>query len=195
MEEWRIISDFPDYAVSDGGRVRRLASGKILKPHLGRYASLTLYRKRKPYFALVHRLVCSAFLGPAPTPRHQVAHSDGNGQHNHKDNLRWATSVENEADKSAHGTNLAGRSSWVPLERRPRGERHGRRTKPGATARGERIGTAKLTNEKIAAIRLDSRSRKKIATEYGITVTMVGYIQRGISWAHVPMPEIIGDSR
>lgn len=55
---------------------------------------------------IVARMVCEEVNGPPPTPAHQAAHSCGKGhlgcitpQH-----LRWATQVENEADKLIHGT-------------------------------------------------------------------------------------------
>ena len=38
-----------------------------------------------------------------PSATHKVAHKDGDGFHNHKDNLRWATGKENEDDKRKHG--------------------------------------------------------------------------------------------
>lgn len=199
MEEWRPVVGFPDYAVSSYGRVKRVVPdyrgrvGNVLKPRLDRYAYLTLYRDRQPSVVLVHRLVCAAFHGEPPTPQHHAAHGDGNGINNREDNLRWALPVENEADKVVHGTNRAGKPSAVPVHRRPRGERHGRHTMPERTARGERGGRAKLTESKVSAIRLDQRPRKVIAAEFGITVTMVGYIQRGVAWAHVPMPNSFGE--
>lgn len=198
-EEWKIIPGFEDYAVSDAGRIKRVRPdcrgrvGLVLKPFLARYANITLYRDRKPHVLLVHRIVCAAFHGGPPTPEHEAAHGDGDSLNNRKDNLRWATRAENEADKIAHGTNLAGKPSQVPVECRPRGKSHGRHTRPERTARGERNGLAKLTESKVTSIRLDRRPRKEIASTYGITVTMVGYIQRGISWAHVPMPASIGE--
>ena len=198
-EEWRVIPSFPDYAVSSEGRVRRVVPdrhgrvGNILKPRIDRHAYLTLYRDRTPSVVLVHRLVCAAFHGEPPTPAHHAAHGDGNGTNNRASNLRWATAVENEADKIAHGTARAGKPSAVPPERRARGAKHGRHTRPDRNARGERNGLSKLTEDKVTAIRLDRRPRKAIAASHGITVTMVGYIQRGISWVHVPMPQQMGE--
>jgi HNH endonuclease len=193
-EIWVRIADFPDYAVSSTGSVKRIVPdyrgriGLVLKPRINRYAYLTLYRNAVPFCVLVHRLVCVAFHGPAPSDRHAVAHGDGDGTNNRRENLRWATYEENEADKILHGTNKDGRPSWVPEHRRPRGATHGRHTKPECTARGERGGRAKLTEIAVTDIRLDGRPRKVLAAEYGVSVTMIGFIQRGISWSHVPMP-------
>ena len=52
----------------------------------------------------VHRLVCEAVNGPPPTPRHEVAHSCGNGDQGccAKQHLRWATRAENIADRLLH---------------------------------------------------------------------------------------------
>ena len=195
MERWVEIAEFPDYSVSSEGRVKRTAPdyrgrfGNVLKPYMGRYAALTLYIDHEPYTVHVHVLVCTAFHGQRPTPEHEVAHSDGNCHHNHCDNLRWATRIENNQDKIAHGTSLAGRPSWVPIESRPRGLRNGRYTMPERTARGERSSHSKLTEAKVIAIRLDGRPRKEIAQSYGVTVATVGHIKRGRTWTHVPVGE------
>lgn len=198
-DQWLTVADFPDYAVNGRGEVKRIIpdyrgrSGHILKQRINRYAYLTLYRDRAPSCVLVHRLVCTAFHGPKPSPIHEVAHCDGDSLNNAWWNLRWATHAENEADKIAHGTSLSGRPSNIAPERRPRGQRHGRYTRPERTARGERNGLARLTESKVLAIRSDARPRKAIAADYKISVTMVGFIQRGISWAHVPMPVASGE--
>lgn len=110
-ENWRKIQGFPDYSVSDRGRVRRDTPGRgtragyILKPSrdANGYACVNLSRggpQRKQY---VHRIVALAFIGPPPSARHHVAHWDGNGMNASAQNLRWATQPENEADKVRHG--------------------------------------------------------------------------------------------
>lgn len=43
----------------------------------------------------VHRIVCTAFNGPAPTEQHVVDHIDTNRQNNRPENLRWLTRLEN----------------------------------------------------------------------------------------------------
>lgn len=58
----------------------------------------------------VHRVVCEAVHGPAPTPEHQAAHSCGNRVCCAPSHLRWATRKENETDKVAHGTLICGQS-------------------------------------------------------------------------------------
>lgn len=58
----------------------------------------------------VNRLVCKAIHGPAPTSKHQAAHSCGNGHLGccNPQHLRWATRSENESDKIDHDTHHRG---------------------------------------------------------------------------------------
>lgn len=55
---------------------------------------------------LVHRVMCELRHGKPPTLDHQAAHSCGKGADGcvNPNHLRWATRVENEADKVVHGT-------------------------------------------------------------------------------------------
>lgn len=43
----------------------------------------------------VHRIVATAFHGPAPSPQHVVDHIDTNRQNNRPENLHWVTKLEN----------------------------------------------------------------------------------------------------
>ena len=43
----------------------------------------------------IHRLVCEAFHGPAPSKRSVVLHLDENALNNNPENLRWGTQKEN----------------------------------------------------------------------------------------------------
>lgn len=40
MEDWRVIPDFPNYAVSDTGLVKNLKTGRILRPGVHRQGYL-----------------------------------------------------------------------------------------------------------------------------------------------------------
>ncbi len=65
-------------------------------------------RKRRGY--LLNRLVCEAFYGLPPSPKHHAAHNNGDSSDNRAENLRWATPKENMADKRRHGTHREGES-------------------------------------------------------------------------------------
>lgn len=114
-EEWRPITLAPNYAVSDLGRVKRLTPGpktepgRIKQPVMNSrgYLCVTLLADGKQSFRQLHRLVCIAFHGEPPTPKHECAHGDGDKANCRSDNLRWATSTENAADKKAHGSRVS----------------------------------------------------------------------------------------
>jgi hypothetical protein len=102
--------------VSSLGRIRRIAPGcstrpgRIIKPHsVGGYLYLTLRSPDKRSSSKrVHPLVCKAFHGERPTPRHQAAHNNGVRDDNRASNLRWATPEENQYDRVLHGTDIRG---------------------------------------------------------------------------------------
>lgn len=125
-EEWRPIAGWEGlYEVSNRGQVRRiLPSGGDARYRQLRGAKTFSQRRYKPYCCIrvgltrnnqtklvaIHRLVCAAFHGPQPSPRHQVAHWDGDSLNNAASNLRWATPAENMADNLRLGVlQLGGR--------------------------------------------------------------------------------------
>lgn len=166
-EVWRVIPSAPDYEVSSLGRVRtpagsdRLPAGALLKltPAHG-YRVVRMRVDGVTRQAFVHRLVCEAFHGPSPSPKHQAAHWDGDRANNAVSNLRWATSTENNADK------------W----------RHGR------AAFGAAVNGAVLNDETVQEIRrryAAGCSQSKIAAAFGTTQTNVSFICTGKTWRHV----------
>ena len=101
----------PDYGRKrDGARLEYV----LLKPRLrSGYPSLGIYYQngvRRD--TLVHRMVLETFVGPAPEGM-ECAHGDGDRKNNALSNLRWATHVQNVADKADHGTNMAGEKNGV----------------------------------------------------------------------------------
>lgn len=108
---------------------------------------------------LASRVLCEMVYGPPPTPRHEAAHSCGKGHEGcvNPKHLRWATPEENQADKIIHGT----------------------------TNRGERCGSAKLTEDDVRYIRihLNSRCNKEIASLYGVTDSAIRSIKSRRTWA------------
>lgn len=63
---------------------------------------------------LVTRAMCEHRHGPAPTDKHEAAHSCGNGRHGciHPGHLDWKTRVENQADRLKHGTDSRGEKNY-----------------------------------------------------------------------------------
>jgi hypothetical protein len=119
-EEWRGIQGWPEYEVSEFGRVRRVSGacgatvGRLLKPNKMKksgYLLVCLSRHPLRKFFLVHRLVAVSFIGEIPADK-EVCHDDGNKENCHKSNLRIDTRKGNMADQIRHG-------------KTPRGERSG----------------------------------------------------------------------
>lgn len=59
---------------------------------------------------IASRYICDIAHGPAPTPKHQAAHSCGKGHKGcvTKRHLRWATVSDNQMDRVEHGTSNRG---------------------------------------------------------------------------------------
>lgn len=111
VELWRPVPGWP-YEASSWGRVRRTVTGRILRPYRNPrfgYMSVKLSRAGRTKGFTIYQLVCLAFHGPKPTPRHEVAHWDGSKTNDRATNLRWATKKENEQDKLRHGTSRLGK--------------------------------------------------------------------------------------
>ncbi len=95
-EEWRSITGFANYQVSNIGRVRNVKTEKILKPGLQArgYYQATLYKEGKRTWDYVHRLVAREFVDN-PEGRLIVDHIDNNKSNNCVNNLRWVNASQN----------------------------------------------------------------------------------------------------
>ena len=100
-EIWRPIEGFPDYEVSDMGRVRSLKYGKIktLRPGVNSkgYCIVVLSIGGVAKCKSVHRLVASAFLGASDL---YIDHIDMVKTNNLLSNLRYCTHRENDTYRS-----------------------------------------------------------------------------------------------
>lgn len=99
VENWKTIEGYPDYMVSDQGRVKSIKFGKerILKP--GRnygYLFVGLLKNNKRSFLRINRLVALAFIqNDDPEHKTQVGHLDESRDNNCVSNLCWCTPKEN----------------------------------------------------------------------------------------------------
>lgn len=90
---------------------KRTKVGNVLKVNGSvRYRTVTLVQGGVRTCLPLHQLVCEEFHGPRPSPRHQVAHLNGDSHDNRAGNLAWVTQAENEAHKADHGTRPIGAS-------------------------------------------------------------------------------------
>ena len=115
-EQWKEINEFPNYEVSNLGRVRSLRrtittsndrihklGGRILKQGTTSrgYKNVTLYNEGGNISKNVHRLVLIAFV-PNPKNLPSVNHKNENKQDNRLKNLEWCTQQYNSTYNDVH---------------------------------------------------------------------------------------------
>lgn len=104
------------------------------------------------------RAMCILAHGEPATPKHETAHSCGNGHLGciNPKHLRWSTRSENHKDKIAHGTHR----------------------------RGERHSGAVLKRSDVLAIRAmrGTIGIRAIAESYGVSKSLISAVQTGKRW-------------
>jgi hypothetical protein len=94
-EEWQPIPGYPNYEISNFGRVFNARHNRFLKPFIKfGYEYVTLYYKNEQKDVRVHRLVALAFI-PVRENAPEVNHDDGDKEYNYVENLEWSTRSEN----------------------------------------------------------------------------------------------------
>lgn len=170
--EWRDIEGWP-YLVSEDGQIKRggnpgpgIKVGVVLRQAVNKrthYAHVTLWDRSRSLTVSIHPIVARAFIGPPPTPAHEVSHRDGNKLNNRWTNLEWLTRQGNVA----HADSL------------------GLRRLDNFVLKGEKNRQAKLRNKDIPSIRRSLKSGVRvsaIAKQYGVSSSAITLIERGITW-------------
>lgn len=92
-EQWRELRDFPNYAVSDLGRVMNTFTDLVKHPSKNQQGILMVNFsiKNQQHVRSVAVLVASTFLDNIPRPDHfdTPIHLDGNKENCRADNLAW----------------------------------------------------------------------------------------------------------
>lgn len=91
VEEWQPIDSFPDYSVSNHGRIRNADTGRILALNENQFGvvQVGLMRDGIQYHRSVPLLVAKAFLPRESVPFDTPINKDGNRHNNHVENLVW----------------------------------------------------------------------------------------------------------
>lgn len=189
-EGWRPIPGYPSYEASDFGNIRsyvkrgnhndrlssfpRLLSQSEHPETRRRSVSVPCQATGKYSRKNVQSLVMEAFVGPRPEGK-EIAHNNGDPTDNRLTNLRYATHLENEADKLRHGTRSI----------------------------GERNGAARLQGWQVAEIRYLARKsvpQGRIAALFGIPVALVSEVVCVDNWKGVErlvddIPALIAEVR
>jgi hypothetical protein len=117
---------------------------------------LALYERGVRSLEFVHILMAQVFI-ENPEGKPTVNHIDGAKTRNVISNLEWATHSEQHIHR-VHRLNIG---------------------------RGSRSCGGKLTEDQVRSIKIDPRTHKVIATDYGVGRQAISDIKSGRTWRHV----------
>lgn len=160
-ERWRQVPGFPDYDVSNLGKIRTWKSGKpvMMKIRIGSdgYPRVTIQdSKGLKKVCRVHVLTARAFLGPA---RGRLVRHKSRSKKAALSNIEYGSYMDNHRDKYRDGTDQ----------------------------RGEKNSQAELTKKHARQIyKLKGKmTQKEISETFGISRQAVSDIHRRITWSEV----------
>lgn len=178
LETWRVITEFPNYAVSNRGYVKRLTAplrgsktfpGKILATSISNwgYVLVHLHSRERDTRRPVHRLVAEAFLGPCPLGR-EVNHKSGNKRDNSLGNIEYVTKSQN----IAHAYRLGLRNH--------QGSHHPRAT----ISESDVLSIRAIARTSVSNI-VWGHEKQRIAERFGTTVRVIESVRSRQNWKHV----------
>lgn len=96
-ETWKVISGYPNYEISDEGRVRSTRFNKILKGCASDsgYLYVNLVHEKRVKTTAIHKLVITHFGEQSTEEFNVVDHLDKDKTNNRIDNLQWVSMAEN----------------------------------------------------------------------------------------------------
>lgn len=182
-EIWKPIKEFPNYEISNHGRIKSLAKSyqrfnqnrcqiinqkeRILNPYKRKsskgnyyYFVISLRANNQTFTLKVHRLMLQTFIGECPIGM-EGCHNDGNSLNNHISNLRWDTPKNNALDKKNHGTQTRKKSF------------------------GEQNNAHKINKNDVIYIRSSKQSNIDLAFKFNIRKETISRIKNGKSWPHI----------
>lgn len=117
-KEWKIISEYPNYKISNKGEVYSIRRKKMLK--LGKdskgFVFVNLQGNIKWVKKHIHRLVALEFVD-GWFDGAIVRHKDGKKQNNYANNLEWVTRSQNIKHNLSVGLNPTRRVIWKKAKR------------------------------------------------------------------------------
>jgi len=182
MEIFKTIRNFPDYKVSNYGRVKtnsrkvryvhaitgkehfRTTECKFLKVHENKrtgYKFCQLYKQKKMYNITVHSIVASTFL-ERQSSLDVVNHKDGNKHNNVVENLEWCSNEYN----------------------------HEHAKKTGLKAKGSDIKNSKLNDSSVYAIKYFLKkglSKSELSKAFNVSRATIILISQNKIWKHIAL--------
>jgi len=185
-EIWKTIEEFPDYKVSNLGRIKSFkinkTDGEILKLRKNNkngYFYITLCKKNKHENRKIHSLVYETFNNYKLKTSEHVHHIDENKKHNYLDNLCKMNKFKHNSLHSEKENN--------PMY----GKIHSEKSKKLMRENHFDVGginnpRSKLTEENIFEIFNDLNegllNQKEIAKKFNVSQTQIYRIKTGKSW-------------
>jgi len=171
MEIFKSINSYPDYEISNTGKVRSIdrqvyhskgnlnLKGKPVKMRIKNYGYVCLTFQGKSNNFYIHRLVALHFIDN-PEKKHDVNHIDGNRANFSLSNLEWIS----HRDNVLHARRVLFKNI---------GEKHHK---------------SKLDNQKVREIReavLAGAEYKPLAKKYSVTRQVIASVVKRKTWIHV----------
>jgi len=97
MEEWKIISGYENYSVSNTGKIKSLRFNRLLKlsKNGDGYLNVNLIENKIIKTHMIHPLVMNNFGPKKPEGNYVIDHKDTSKDNNNINNLQWLTIGEN----------------------------------------------------------------------------------------------------
>ena len=182
MEYFKDVVGFPDYQVSNLGRVKtksrmirythsvtkkehfRKSEERFLKIQFNNrtgYKFVQLYKEKKMYNKNIHKLVSEAFISN-PNDLKYVNHKDGNKHNNTIENLEFCTNEYN----------------------------HEHAIKTGLKAKGSGVASSKLNENMVYAIKWflnKGYSHMELSKAFNVSRPTINLISNNKTWKHVEL--------
>jgi len=159
---WNPIPHWDGYFACKEGLIASVKRGKFrimssIKAKDG-HLYIFLYNNGVMVKQWVHRLILMTF-SRQPSDNEEGRHLNGDPGDNSIKNLKWGTKAENQSDRIRHGT----------------------------SNRGERSGSAKLTEVQVLEIRqrVGKETLRSLAKEYGVSHTAIRRAAIGMKWSYL----------
>lgn len=140
----------------------------------------------KAQHRFVHRIAFALEHGHLPAEQLVLRHDCDNRKCVNPKHLLVGTHAQNSADMVARG-------------RQSRGDAHYSRQRPEALARGDLVGTSKLTEDQARAVIAEYQpfkgEAKRLGEKYGVTNAEILNVVQGKQWVHLGAPPLASDPR
>lgn len=160
----RVCQEPYEYRMPNGGSYMREVPPTFGTPNKGKQGRLQISVFGQNRW--IAPLICEAFHGLRPTPKHECLHLDESNDNNRSNNLAWGTRKEN---MSAPGFVLGCKIRMKATDR----------------LRGENHPLAKLTASQVTSIRASASSHSTLANRFGVSRSLITLIKSRQGWSHI----------